>query len=73
MSQGPDLVRSAGDELRADAGRVGGLGAPLADLVPGLQDPVHGADTAVVRALVEQHRPGLGRGLVREPVAVEHV
>ena len=55
------------------SGRVRGLGAALADLVPGLQDPVHGADTAVVGALVEQHGPGLGRGLVSEPVAVEDV
>jgi hypothetical protein len=66
-------VHTVGDELGADAGRVGGLGAALADLVPGLQDPVHGADTAVVGALVEQHGPGLGRGLVSEPVAVEDV
>jgi hypothetical protein len=67
------LVRAVGDELGADAGRVGGLGAAVADLVAAGQDPVHGADTAVVAALVEQDGPGLGRGLVGEPVAVEGV
>jgi hypothetical protein len=70
---GPYLVGAVGDELGADAGRVGGLGAAVADLVAAGQDPVHGADAAVVAALVEQDGPGLGRGLVGEPVAVQGV
>jgi hypothetical protein len=70
---GPYLVRAVGDELGADAGRVGGLGTAVADLVAAGQDPVHGADAAVVAALVEQDGPGLGRRLVGEPVAVEGV
>jgi hypothetical protein len=50
---------------------VGGLGAAVADFVAAGQDPVHGADRAVVAALVEQDGPCLGRRLVGEPVAVE--
>jgi len=52
---------------------VGSLGAAVADLVAAGQDAVHGADTAVVAALVEQHGPRLGRGLVGEPVAVQGI
>jgi hypothetical protein len=70
---GPYLVRAVGDELGADAGRVSGLGAALADLVAAGQDPVHGADRAQVAALVEQDGPCLGWRLVGEPVAVEGV
>ena len=48
---------------------MGGLGAPLADLPGVVQDLVHGADAAQVAALIQQHRPRLGRGLVSEPLA----
>src|SRR5437867_852066 len=46
--------------------------ASLAHLVPGPQEAVHGRDRAQVGALVEQHRPHLGRGLVAEALGVQH-
>ena len=69
---GPDLARAGGDQFGPDPGRVRGLGAALADLAGIVQDPVDGADAAQVAALIQQHRPRLGRGLVREPLAVQH-
>jgi hypothetical protein len=61
-------------DTRPDPWRVGGLGPAVPAVLPGGgQDPVHGADTAQVAALIQQDRPRLGRGLVREPVTVEHV
>ena len=68
----PDLAGAISGQLGADPGRVGGLGAPLADLVRGAQDPVHGGDAGQVDALIQQHRPRLGRGLVGEPAGVQY-
>ena len=72
MSQVQNLVRAVSDQLGADPGRMGGLGAALADLVRERHHPVHGADGGQVDAVVEQDGIHLGRGLVREPLAVQH-
>ena len=50
----PHLVGAVGDELGTDAGRVGGLGASLADLPFGPQHPVHGGDAGQVGAVVDR-------------------
>ena len=72
MSQVQNLVRAVSDQLGPDPGRVSGLGAALADLLRERQHPVHRADRGQVEALIEQDGPDLGRGLVREPLTVQH-
>ena len=71
MSQVQNLVRAVGDQLGPDPGRMGGLGAALADLVRERHHPVHGADGGQVDAIIEQDGIHLGRGLVGEPLAVQ--
>jgi hypothetical protein len=68
----PHLVRPVSDQLGADPRRVRGLGAALTDLVRGAQHPVHAGHRRQVDALIQQDCPHLRRGLVREPVAVQH-
>src|SRR5208337_2177774 len=54
-------------------GRVPQLVTPLANFQLVVQDAVHRADRADVPPLVQQRRVDLGRGLVGERLAVEHV
>ena len=48
------------------------LSAPIAGLVLGGQEPVHGANGAVIMAFIEQGGIDRRRRLVGEPLAVEH-
>ena len=52
---------------------MSGLRAPLPALAGLAQDPVEGGHRSQVDALIQQHRPGLGRGGVGEPRRVQHV
>ena len=54
-------------------GRVPQLVASLADFLARVEDAVHRADRAEVPALVQQCRVDLGRSLVDERFAVQHV
>ena len=71
MSQVQTWSRAVSDQLGPDPGRMGGLGAALADLFRERHHPVHGADGGQVDAVIEQDGIHLGRGLVREPLAVQ--
>lgn len=53
--------------------RERGLDAPFADLAVLAHHPVDDRDAGQVDALIQQDRPGLGRGLVRQPAGVEGV
>ena len=70
---GPDLIGRGGHQLRLVVGRVPQLVSSLANFLPLVQDAVHRADRAEVLPLVQQRRVDLGRGLVGERLAVEHV
>ena len=70
---GPDLVGGLRQQLRLFVDRMAQLIAALADLLVCAQDAVHGADRAVVDALVEQAGIDLGGRLVGEARCAQKV
>ena len=67
------MVWALGDELGFHIDGVAPLAPTLLDLAILMQDPVHGADRAMVEALVEQGCVDFGRSLVHEPRLAQQV
>jgi hypothetical protein len=70
---GPDLIGAFSQQFGLLVGGMPELGAALADFAVLGEDAVHGADRAVVDALVEQAGVDLGRRLVGEARRVQQV
>src|SRR5664280_2546158 len=70
---GPYLVWAFGDEFGLGVDGVAQLSAAFPDFVVLMQDPVHGADRAMVEALVEQAGVDLRRGLIDEPRLAQQI
>src|SRR5258708_12179984 len=69
----PDFVGRLRQQLRLFIDWMPQLLAPLSDFLTSCQDGVHGADRAMVDALVEQASVDLGGGLIGEERRVEMV
>ena len=63
---GPDLVGAFGEQFRLLIDGMAQLPAAFSDFVMVVEDPIHGADRAVVGALVEQAGVDFRRGQVDE-------
>ena len=69
----PDLVRTFCQEFGLLVGGMAALRTALADLAVLAKQPIHGANRAVVDALIEQTGVDLGRRLVSEARGVQQV
>src|SRR5258708_31608278 len=69
----PDFVGRLRQQLRLFIDWMPQLLAPLSDFLTSCQDAVHGADRAMVDALVEQASVDLGGGLIGEARRMQKV
>src|SRR5712692_1537555 len=68
----PQLVGLGRQQFRLGIDRMTQLVAAFADFLLLVQDAIHGAPVAHIRLLVQQRGIHLARGLVLEPLAVQH-
>src|SRR3569833_3700807 len=67
----PNFVWPDREQFRLGIGGMNSLTPALACLIPGGQQPIHGAYCAVISAFIEQNGTHRGRGYVGETLAVE--